>query len=314
MEVTAKSSQKQEVYHTKAKKKTQLSKYKDYMFVAPGLIFLLGFIAFPVIYNLWISFQDVTIMNLTGEKSFVGFSNYQQVLSDPLFSTSLMNSIIFTSLCIFFQFIIGFAFALFFNKTFPGRDIFRSLMLIAWMLPMIITGTLFQWLLAGDHGIINSFLVGTGIIDQPIFWLTEQSSALYGTIIANIWVGIPFNMIILMSALQTLPKDLYEAAEIDGASKFRQFINITLPLLKPTILILIMLGIIYTFKVFDLILIMTGGGPGNATTVLPYYAYQLAFRTFNFSLGATVASIMFLILTILAVIYLFMMRKEEKIS
>jgi multiple sugar transport system permease protein len=226
----------------------------------------------------------------------------------------LINSVIFTSLCIVFQFIVGFAFALFFNKKFPGRNIFRSLLLIAWMLPMIITATLFKWMLAGDFGIINHFLQSIGVIDKPIFWLTEANSALYGTIAANIWVGIPFNMIIIMAALQTLPSDLYEAAKIDGANKVQQFLKITLPLLKPTILILIMLGIIYTFKVFDLILIMTGGGPGNATVVLPYYAYQLAFQTFNFSLGATVASIMFFILVALSMVYLWLVRKEEKMS
>jgi multiple sugar transport system permease protein len=306
--------QVQVAFEKRLKRKKTLNKVTNYFFVVPGLIFLLCFIVYPIFYNLLISFQDVTIRNLVGERSFVGFANYKQVLGDPLFSTSLKNSVIFTSLCIIFQFVIGFAFALFFNKKFPGRNIFRSLMLIAWMLPMIITATLFKWMLAGDFGIFNHFLMSIGIIDKPIFWLTETNSALYGAIAANIWVGIPFNMIIIMAALQTLPTDLYEAAKIDGANKLQQFLNITLPLLKPTILILIMLGIIYTFKVFDLILIMTGGGPGNATVVLPYYAYQLAFRTFNFSLGATVASIMFFILIALSIVYLWLIRKEEKMS
>ena len=286
----------------------------NYAFVIPGVVFLLVFMVYPILYNLIISFQDVTIMNLTGEHNFVGLSNYQTIFSDPTFFKSLSNSVIFTALCIIFQFIIGLGLALFFNQNFPGRNLFRSLMLIGWMMPMIITGTLFSWMMSGDHGIINYFLMQMNIIDEPMYWLTERDSALYGTIIANIWVGIPFNMIILLSALQALPGQLYEAAKIDGANRFRQFLHITLPLLKPTILILVMLGIIYTFKVFDLILIMTGGGPANATTVLPYYAYELAFENFEFSLGATVATIMLVLLLFLSFIYLWMMRKEEKIS
>lgn len=314
MEVMPKVAKNHSVYEIKGRRKKRLDKLSNYLFVLPGILFLLCFIAFPIFYNLLISFQNVTIMNLNGEHEFVGLSNYLQIFQDPLFGTSLINSVTFTALCIVFQFSIGFALALFFNKKFPGRDIFRSVMLIAWMLPMIITGTLFQWLLAGDHGIVNHFLQFIGMINGPVYWLTETNTALYSVILANVWVGIPFNMIILLAALQTLPSDLYEAATIDGANKFQQFCKITLPLLKPTILILIMLGVIYTFKVFDLILIMTGGGPGDATTVLPFYAYRLAFHTFNFSLGATVASLMFIILLILAVIYLFLMRKEEKIS
>src|SRR5690606_2630297 len=130
----------------------------------------------------------------------------------------------------------------------------------------------------------------------PIYWLSDSATALYSTIIANIWVGIPFNMIILLGGLQSLPLHLYEAAKIDGANRWQQFVRITWPLLKPTIYILLMLGIIYTFKVFDLIFMMTGGGPVNASTVFPLYAYRLAFIQFEFSLGATVASFMFLLL------------------
>ncbi|OQP13037.1 carbohydrate ABC transporter permease, partial [Geobacillus zalihae] len=183
-------------------------------------------------------------------------------------------------------------------------------LLIAWMTPIVITATLFKWLFSSDYGIFNYLLMNLGIIDQPIDWLTEKGTALYTTIIANIWIGIPFNMIILLSGLQSLPKELYEAARIDGAGRIRQFVYITLPLMKPTIMILLMLGIIYTFKVFDLIFIMTGGGPVNASTVLPLYAYKLAFIQFDFSSGAVVASIMFIILLLLSSIYLWLIRKE----
>ncbi|HWO96544.1 MAG TPA: sugar ABC transporter permease [Bacillus sp. (in: firmicutes)] len=289
-----------------------LRKWTSYLFVIPSLVFIGLFMIFPIAYNLIISFQNVTIMNLAGEREFVGWLNYITIFKDAAFSVSLKNSVLFTSFCIIFQFVIGFAFALFFNQKFPGRNLVRSLLLLAWMFPIVITATLFKWMLSNDYGIVNYVLLTLGVIDQPIHWLTESSTSLLGTIIGNVWVGIPFNMIILLSALQSLPEDLYEAARIDGASRFQQFYHITIPLLKPTILILLMLGIVYTFKVFDLIFIMTAGGPVNSSTVLPLYAYQLAFEQFEFSKGAAVASIMFVIMSVFALVYLWMIRKEEQ--
>jgi len=290
----------------------KLKNWTAYLFVIPSIIFICVFMLFPIAYNLIISFQNVTIMNLAGEREFVGWLNYINIFKDVNFTVSLKNSFLFTGLCIVFQFVIGFGFALFFNQKFPGRDLMRSLMLLAWMFPIVITATLFKWMLSNDYGIVNYVLLSIGIIDQPIHWLTESSTSLLGTIIGNVWIGIPFNMIILLSALQALPEDLYEAAKIDGANYLQRFIHITLPLLRPTILILLMLGIVYTFKVFDLIFIMTAGGPVNSSTVLPLYAYQLAFQQFEFSAGAAVASIMFVILSIFAGIYLWMIRKEEQ--
>lgn len=287
------------------------SSWSNYVFIIPALLFMASFMVFPILYNIVLSFQNVTLLNLNGAHEFVGWQNYKMMFKDPLFKVSFSNSAIFTTASLLFQFIIGFALALFFNRKFPGRDFMRSIMLLGWMMPVIITATLFKWMFAGDFGVINHLLQIIGIIDKPIFWLTEHNSSLAGTIMANIWIGIPFNMVILLSGLQSLPDHLYEAAKIDGASRFRQFTNITLPLMKPTIMVLLMLGIIYTFKVFDLIYIMTAGGPVNSTTVFPLYAYRMAFTNYDISMGATAASFMFLVLIALASIYLWMVRKEE---
>ncbi|MDN4522959.1 carbohydrate ABC transporter permease [Fictibacillus fluitans] len=294
----------------KAKRKKVLG---NYLFILPGGIFLLLFLVFPIGYNLKITFEDLTALNILKDQSFVGLENYATVLKDKIFLLSLKNSVIFTGLCIFFQFTIGFAFALFFNKKFPGRNVMRALILIAWMIPLVITGTLFKWMFAGDHGIINHLFMWLGLIDQPIHWLINDHTSLYSTIIANIWIGIPFNMIILLAGLQSLPEETYEAAKVDGAGKVRQFFSITLPLMKPTILTLLVLGIIYTFKVFDIILIMTGGGPVNSSTVLPFYSYEMAFTNYNFSLGATVNTIMLGLLILVALVYLWLVRKEENV-
>ncbi|GIQ63572.1 sugar ABC transporter permease [Paenibacillus cisolokensis] len=287
------------------------SSWNNYLFVLPALLFIVVFIGFPLVYNLMLSFQNVSVYNLNGKHDFIGLSNYYKSLEDPVFYISLKNSAVFTVLSLIFQFTIGFALALFFNRKFPGRNLFRSLMLLAWMLPVVISGTVFQWMMSGDYGIINYFMQSLGLIDKPINWLSEGRTALLGTIVANIWIGIPFNMIILLSGLQGLPEHLYEAAKLDGANRLVQFRNITLPLMKPTILVLLILGIINTFKVFDLIFVMTAGGPVTSSTVLPIYAYQLSFSTYEFSQGASVSMIMFIILTLISIAYLRMSGKEE---
>ncbi|MGG4047448.1 carbohydrate ABC transporter permease [Paenibacillus favisporus] len=292
-------------------KRLRSTAWTRYLFVLPVILFLLVFIVFPIVYNLILSFQNVTVYNFKGHHAFAGLASYIKTFKDPVFYTALGNSVLFTVLSLVFQFSIGFALALFFNSSFPGRGLMRSLMLLAWMLPVVITASVFQWMLNGDYGVVNYILQSLGIIHEPHSWLSENGTALLSTIVANIWVGIPFNMIILLSGLQGLPEQLYEAAKLDGAGKMLQFRHITLPLMRPTILILLMLGIINTFKVFDMIFIMTAGGPVNSSNVLPIYAYQLSFTKFQFSQGASVSMIMFAILTVLAVIYLRMSSKEE---
>nr|WP_244986982.1 sugar ABC transporter permease [Oceanobacillus caeni] len=282
-----------------------------YIFILPAFLFVLFFMLYPIFYNIVISFQDVSIANLRGEKPFVGLANYVEVFQSEKFLISLKNTTIYTVSSIVFQLGIGFLLALFFNQKFPLRNFFRSIMLLAWLTPLVITGNLFKWLYDVDYGVINYILVQIGILSEPINWLGQQSTALIAIIITNIWIGIPFNMILLLSALQALPTDVYEAAKIDGANKFQSFFKITVPLLRPAVLVILILGIIYTFKVFDIILIMTGGGPVNATQVLPFYGYELAFINFDFGLSGAVATIILVILLCISLIYLYMVRKEE---
>ncbi|WP_227522026.1 carbohydrate ABC transporter permease [Bacillus solitudinis] len=282
-----------------------------YLFMIPAFLFVVIFMLYPIFYNIFVSFQDVTIMNLNGEKPFVGFQNYAQIFQDERFHVALKNTTIYTISCIVFQLSIGFLLALFFNQQFPFRNFFRSIMLLAWMTPLVITGTLFKWLYDVDYGVINYLLVQIGVLSEPINWLGQESTALLAIIITNIWIGIPFNMILLLSALQALPHDVYEAARIDGASRLQSFYKITIPLMRPAILVVLVLGIIYTFKVFDIILIMTGGGPINATQVLPFFGYELAFVNFKFGLSGAVATIILVILTCVSLVYLFITRKED---
>lgn len=292
------------------KKKRKMN--SDYTFILPAVIFICFLMVYPILYNILMSFKDVTIRNLIqGEQSFVGFKNFESIFGDKYFRSSFRNTFIFLVLCLTFQFSIGFLFALFFNKKFKGNKWMRAVLLVAWMNPIIITGTIYKWLLAGDGGIVNYLLMNLGITSHTINFLSSPVTALYSVIFANIWVGIPFNMIILLSGLQSISEDMYESASIDGANAIAKFLHITLPMMKSTIIVLILLGFIYTFKVFDIIYAMTGGGPANASQILPYYSYELSFKMFRFGEGAAVSTVSFGIIAIFALIYVYFSRKEE---
>lgn len=287
--------------------------FTEYSFVIPAVIFMAVFMLYPIWYNIEMSFKDVNLKNFldSSQQTFVGLLNFKNIFADKYFWNSLNNTWIFVIFSLIFQFVIGFAFALFFNKKFPGNKWMRAILLIAWMNPAIITGAVFKWLMAGDVGIFNFLLMQFGIISEPINFLADTNTALGSVILGNIWVGIPFNMIILLSGLQSIDEDLYESAVIDGAGKFARFRYITWPLLMPTILVLLLLGFIYTFKVFDIIYAMTSGGPANSSQILPYYSYELSFKMFKFGEGAAASCVSFVIVAVLAIIYVYFSKKEE---
>lgn len=285
----------------------------NYSFVIPAIVFMALFMIYPIWYNIEMSLKNVDLKNFLdrSQQAFVGLENYKNIFSDKYFWSSLNNTWIFVLFSLIFQFAIGFLLALFFNKRFWGNRLLRAVLLIAWMNPAMITGAVFKWLMAGDVGIFNFLLTHLGIISEPVNFLADTHTALGSVIFANIWIGIPFNMIILLSGLQSIDEDLYESAVIDGAGAVARFRYITWPLLMPTILVLLLLGFIYTFKVFDIIYAMTSGGPANASQILPYYSYELSFKMFKFGEGAAASCVSFLIIGILAAGYIYLTKKEE---
>ncbi len=283
-----------------------------YLYILPAVLFMIFFVGYPIIYNIIISFQDVNLMSLnTGIKPFVGMKNYIIVLSNPVFYKALFNTLFYTVICIIFQFTIGFALAVFFNIDFKLARFIRGLIMVAWLLPLTVTALNFKFMCAINGGIINEILLKLNIIKEPIEWLLGQKSSMWSLIITNIWIGIPFNMILLVTGLSTIPKTLYESSELDGANWFQKIIYITLPSIKPAILAVVTLGFINTFKVFDLVFIMTNGGPVNATEVLSTLSYRYSFDSFNFGLGSSVANILCLILVIVSVVYIKFIKKDE---
>ena len=283
------------------------------LFIMPAFIYMAIFVGYPIISNIVLSLQDVTVRNLAnGPKNFIAFQNYVEIFKDEVFRKALVNTLIFTVSCLVFQFIIGFFLALFFNKRFKFAKPIRGLLMIPWMMPMTVTALMFKFMFSTDVGIINYILKTFGIIDANIEWLTTPGTAMAAVVMANIWIGIPFNTILLSTGLTTIPQELYESASVDGANKFQKLINITIPLLRPTIESILVLGFIYTFKVYDLVYVMTEGGPVNSTHLLSTYSYKLSFDMFQYSKGSAVANVLFIILLLVGMLYIRITMEGEK--
>ena len=275
------------------------------LFALPAFVYMLIIVGYPIISNIVLSVQDVTVKNLArGTKNFVGLDNYIALFGDEVFRLTISNTLKFTVYSLLFQFIIGFALAVFFNKNFSFAKPIRGLLMIPWMIPMTVTALIFKFIFSTDVGIINYLLRSLGIISENIEWLTNPNIAMGCVIFANIWVGIPFNTILLSTGLTTIPQELYESAAMDGANGFQRFIKITLPLLRSTIESVLVLGFIYTFKCYDLIYVMTSGGPVNSTHLMSTYSYKLSFEMFDYSMGSAAANVLLVILMVVGMVYL----------
>ncbi len=284
-----------------------------YLFVAPALVFLLLFVAYPIVYNVILSFRDVDITNINFRENqhFIGLANYRSLFTDGdgQMLGSIKNTLIFTVGSIFFQFTIGFLLALLFRNKFPLCGFIRGAIMISWLIPVTVSGLLFKFMFGMNGGIINQFLSNFGI--KPIEWLYSVDFAMPAVIVANIWIGIPFNMVLLLTGLTTIPPEIYESAEIDGARGLRRLFSITIPMIKPAIMSVLTLGFVYTFKVFDLVKVMTSGGPVNRTQLVSIFAYKLAFEKYEYSMGASAATIMFIILLIEGLFYIKAIKEDE---
>jgi multiple sugar transport system permease protein len=277
-----------------------------YLFILPFVIFCLILLLYPVIYSLALSFRDATVETfVSGEMPFNGLTQYQAALADPIFWKALINTLLFAFFSILFQFTIGFLLALLFQANFPLKNLCLAALLIPWVSPVLTASNIFKGLF-NEVGPINRIfqLFGMG----PFPWLSDPDYALPATIVTNIWIGFPFNFILLYAGMRSIPEDVYEAAKIDGASFWERVAYITLPLLKPVSVAVLMLGTIYTVKVFDVVWIMTGGGPANGTHLLSTYAYQVGFSVLNFGEAAAIATLLVVLVLLLNLVQLLLQR------
>lgn len=294
------------------KKRINLKKeLEGYSFVLPGFIYMVVILGYPLMYNFALSFRNTNVKTFkAGTSVFVGLQNYIELFQNPVFCLAVRNTFVFTIFCLIFQFTIGFLLALFFSGKFRMVRTVRGLMLVPYMMPMVVTAMLGKNMFGMD-GVINDLIFKFGLAADPVEWLISSRMALASVIAVNCWVGIPFNMLLLTSGLTGISQEVYDSAAVDGANAFKKFFYITLPLMKQTMLSVLMLGFIYTFKVFDLVFIMTSGGPSYGTEMLSTFSYNQSFTQYDFSKGAAAAVVLFICLFVTGLFYLRLATKED---
>jgi multiple sugar transport system permease protein len=288
------------------------TQWAAWAFLAPIVVYLAAFYAYPLYKNIDLSLRHYTVRSFVqGGAPFSGLDNYRTVLSDPTFLPALLHTVTFTLVSLVFQFAIGMALAVFFSQSFRLSATLRALFLVPWLLPLIVSASTWSWMMNSDSGVINAFLRTIGI--DPVNWLTSPSWALWSVIIANIWIGIPFNLVVLYSGLQAISPDIHEAASLDGASGWQRFWRITFPLLRPVSAITLLLGLVYTLKVFDIIWIMTRGGPVDSSTTFATWSYRLGFGNLlpEFGPGAAVGNLLIVMALIAGLFYIRLQRRQN---
>lgn len=278
-------------------------KLQPYLYIAPVLIVLLLMFGYPLIKSIVMSFQDYKLSRLD-KVAWNNFKNYKKMFSDRNFRLLFKNSIIYVVASVCGQFLLGLGLALGLNGKFKGRGIYQSIIFLPWAFSAFVIGLLYRWSFNGEYGVVNDLLKKMGIISKGISWLGTPGLSLLVIIFAMIWIGIPFFGINILAALQSVPEDIYEAADMDGCGTFRKFFSLTLPYIKPTIIVTILLRTIWIFNSFDLVVIITEGGPANYSQTLPSYMYTQAFASYDFGLAGAFGVLLMVILVVYALVFL----------
>lgn len=274
--------------------------------IAPALLLRLFTAVWPIIQTIDWSFRKVDAM---GAGNYVGLNNYARFVNDPVMTGSLTFSFTYVVASTVLQIGLGLMVALLLNATFKGMQLARAINLIPWAVPLIVAAMGFRWLLDGQYGLINDLLGKVGI--GPVAWLTQVDTARAGVIAANVWRNTPFIAIIFLAGLQGIPKDLYEAAQLDGASRFQLFRYVTLPLVLPLVITMSLFFAIWQLASFDLIYGMTEGGPGFATSVLAWQIYKQAFQAFNFGYASAISVVLLGVIALVGLIGYWLFRSRE---
>jgi multiple sugar transport system permease protein len=286
-----------------------------WLFLAPAIVYVLFAFLLPIVYNVMLSFErtsPATIANFTAP--FAGLDNYRFILHDPTSREAIVHTLVFTVGSLAAQFVIGFSLALLFSLRFPGRTFGRSLVIVPWLLPLIVTGVIFRFLFQAEGGAVNQVLIDLGLTHQRVQWLNDPHLAMWTILVANIWLGVPFFTLLLYSALQDVPVEVREAAIIDGASPWQRLRLVIVPIILPVIEVTLLLGFVFTVKVFDLVIGLTGGGPANATQLITTWSYNLSFQVFSFGEGAALNNVLLLLALVCAPLYLLLSRDSLRRS
>lgn len=275
-----------------------------WMLVAPTLAVTAAVALFPLGWTVWESLHHHDLRMPWLGRPFVGLANYAEILGDGRFWGALLHTAFFTAVSVALELGLGLFLALALHRTFRGRGLVRAAVLVPWALPTVVAGLLWRFLFDAQAGIANAVLTGLGAIDEPVVWLVRAATAWVPVILADVWKTTPFVALLLLAGLQNIDPALHEAAAVDGAGRWRQLWYVTLPLLRPALAVALVFRTLDAFRVFDLIYVLTGGGPGTATEPIALYAFNALFSNLRFGYGAALSVIVFLVTFLLALLYL----------
>ena len=272
-----------------------------YLFLIPAMVLFLLFVAYPVLNTLKTSLYSLRIQTLSQGGKFVGFQNFIKLTQDKTMLTSLVFTVGFTVVSVILETVLGMACALIMNRTFKGQGFVRAMILIPWCIPTIVSGLMWSYMFSESFGVINQALKAIGL--SPVMWVTGVKGAFSSMIIADVWKTSPYMSLLLLSGLKTVPGDIYEAASIDGAGKIQQFFFITLPVIKPVVLVSVMFRTIQSFRIYDLVKVLTDGGPNNVTQSLTMYTMKQYFTFGDLGYGAALAVLTFAVSLMIAMFF-----------
>ncbi|MCL4385792.1 MAG: sugar ABC transporter permease [Cyanobacteria bacterium] len=274
-----------------------------YLFIIPSAILIAIIDLYPIISGVIDSFLNINLL-INRPIKFIGFENYINLFKNYLFGIAFYKSIIWTLTLLAGEMILGFIVAWLLNRDIKGRKFFRLIILIPWIIPNAIAGIIWKWIYAEQYGLFNYSLSKLGIINNYISWLGTSKTAFWSVLFAALWRELPFVILVLLAAMQSINKDQYEAAEVDGANEIQKFFHITLPSIKNITIILAILTSIWNFNQFDIIQVMTKGGPGTATLTMPIFSYELFLQSFQVSYASSAATMMLIIMIVPMYIYI----------
>jgi len=292
----------------------QREQRQAWVLLAPMLLVMLLLTAWPLLRTIWLSFTDAALIGSGETPAWIGLENYLYALSDPDFRASIWRTLYFTLVSVTVEGIIGVLVALLLNQKFIGRNVLRVLVILPWALPTIVNAMMWRLNFNPDYGSINALLSQLGIIDGYRSWLGSPEAALNAVMFADIWKNYPLVTLLVLAALQSIPEDLFEAARLDGASAWRRFRAITFPAIVAPLGVALVLRTIDAFKIFDIIYVMTRGGPVDSTKTLSFFVYQESFSYLRAGSGAAYAILMTLMCALLITLYLLMLRHQRRRS
>jgi multiple sugar transport system permease protein len=289
---------------------THSERWLTWLFVAPALLLVAVFMYYPMVGTVIESFFSTSFIN--PNPRFVGLAAYRKIVGDPEFGTVVWNSLVWTFFVVLFQNVLGFAGALLLNQHLPGQGLMRALVLLPWVLPGVVAAVLWRFMYDPQLGLINSVLMSLGLMDRGVAWLADPSIAMASAIIAAVWKGFPFSCVVYLAALQTIDQEQIEAATIDGAGPVRRLFDVVIPGMKEVIVINFILTTILTFNYFDMIWVLTRGGPQNATHIFPTRIYELGFGQFRFGEASVYGVFSILVLALMIALYFIVQSRGRK--